>query len=50
VDGRVGKPIGDVAGKATSIEMISTVWAKYPATPLTGRNCNGTPSRLSKAE
>jgi aerotaxis receptor len=36
VDGRAGKPLGDVAGKVTSnMEAISKVWADYLATYLT---------------
>jgi aerotaxis receptor len=36
VDGRAGKPTGDVAGKvAYNIETISKIWAEYIATYLT---------------
>jgi aerotaxis receptor len=36
IDGRAGKPIGDVAGAVTkNVEAISKVWAEYMATYLT---------------
>jgi len=55
VDGRAGKPVGDVAGKVkNNIEMISKVWGEYLATYLTpeekGLADSFTPKRKSYVE